>query len=300
MSTSAGSSGTYCSRTSQNVSGRTCERVVNVAYNRAMPSHPDTQAPHPLRVAFLGSGSSGNAAAITDGTTTVLVDCGFSARETVRRLEGLGIDAANVSAILVTHEHTDHTRGIAVFARRFGSAVWATRGTRRGSRLDADAADVRTLAAGDAVTVGTLSVLPFRISHDAQEPVGYRIEGACGARIGIATDTGTFTAEAAEALSGCDVVGLECNHDLDMLETGPYPWFLKQRIASTRGHLSNPDAADALEQISSDRLREVCALHLSRTNNTHVLAREALEGRLAQLGLDVTVTAVTQDGAHAR
>jgi phosphoribosyl 1,2-cyclic phosphodiesterase len=264
-----------------------------------MPRRPHTNTVDAVRVVFLGSGSSGNSAAVTDGTTTVLVDCGFSARETERRLEGHGIPAESVSAILVTHEHTDHTSGIAVFARRFGATVWATAGTRRGGRFDAHTPDVRTLAAGEPVRVGTLTVLPFGISHDAEEPVGYCIEANCGTRVGIATDTGTFTDEAAEALTGCDIVGLECNHDLDMLAGGPYPWFLKQRISSTRGHLSNPDAADALERIASDRLGQVCALHLSRTNNTHDLAREALELRLARLGLDVPVASVSQDGAAA-
>jgi phosphoribosyl 1,2-cyclic phosphodiesterase len=267
-----------------------------MAYNRGMPHRPETDSSDAVRVVFLGSGSSGNSAAVTDGTTTVLVDCGFSARETTRRLRGHGIPAESVSAILVTHEHTDHTSGVAVFARRYGATVWATAGTRRGGRFHAHTPDVRTLAAGEPVRVGTLSVLPFSISHDAEEPVGYRIEASCGTRIGIATDTGAFTAEAAEALRGCDIVGLECNHDVDMLAGGPYPWFLKQRISSTRGHLSNPDAADALERIASDRLREVCALHLSRTNNTHDLAREALGLRLERLGLDVAVTSVTQDG----
>lgn len=261
-----------------------------------MPGHPDTHADHALRVVFLGSGSSGNAAAVTDGITTVLVDCGFSARETQTRLARHAIEAASVSAILVTHEHTDHTRGIAVFSRRHGATVYATAGTRRAARFDDDACDAQTLRPGEPVRVGTLTAIPFRTSHDAAEPVGYRIESACGTVLGIATDTGTFTEEATEALRDCDILGLECNHDLDMLAGGPYPWFLKQRIASTRGHLSNPDAADALERIASERLRHVHALHLSRTNNTHDLAREALEARLARLGLDVAVTSVTQDG----
>lgn len=275
---------------------RPASGVGGVAYNRAMPDRPDSRARESLRVVFLGSGSSGNAAAVTDGTTTLLVDCGFSAREVRTRLSRHGIDAEGVSAILVTHEHTDHVRGVDVFARRHRAPVYATAGTWRASRTDARLLDARTVRPGEPERVGTLTVIAFATSHDAAEPVGYRIETSAGATLGIATDTGHFTDQAAEALRDCDIVGIECNHDIEMLSGGPYPWFLKQRIASPRGHLSNPDAADALERIAGDRLRHVHALHLSRTNNTHELARRALEVRLARLGLDVPVTSVTQDG----
>ena len=263
-----------------------------------MSSPAETQEQRALRVAFLGSGSSGNATLITDGDTTVLIDCGFSAREVVRRLTAHGVDAGRVSAILITHEHTDHVQGVEVFARRFGCQVWATAGARRAGRLDAKVGDIQPLHAGEPARVGTLEVLPFTSSHDAAEPVGFVVSGAGSngreERFGLATDTGTFTGEAAEALRDCDILGIECNHDGDMLATGPYPWFLKQRIASSRGHLSNADAADALERVAGDRLTQVYALHLSRTNNTHELARHALASRLAQVGLDVSVASVTQ------
>ena len=143
--------------------------------------------------------------------------------------------------------------------------------------------------------MGTLEVLAFRTSHDAAEPVGFVLGDATSGRLGLVSDTGAFTPEAHEALQHCDVIGIECNHDAGMLETGPYPWFLKQRIASTRGHLSNADAASAVERLASERLAHVYAVHLSRTNNTHDLARTALAGCLARLGLDVPVTSVTQD-----
>lgn len=267
-----------------------------MAYNRRMPTPPETNDPCNVRVAFLGSGSSGNAAVITDGTTTVLVDCGFSAREVVRRMRLYGIAPETVSAALITHEHSDHVRGVEVFARRFGCSVWATEGTRRAARLDAHVQDVRTLTPGEPQSIGTLDVLAFRTSHDAAEPVGYVVgDRGSGDCVGLASDTGTFTDEQAEALSGCGTLGLECNHDPEMLQTGPYPWFLKQRIASSRGHLANADAAQALDRTATDRLSHVYALHLSRTNNTHELARVALEARLAELGLAVGVTAVSQD-----
>lgn len=251
----------------------------------------------PLRVVVLGSGSSGNATAVADGTTTLLIDCGFSARETARRMAAAGLDPATVSAVLVTHEHSDHVRGIEVFTRRHASAcrVMSTRGTLAAEPLDAVADRAEALRPGEVRRIGTLDVVAFRTSHDAADPVGYRIE-AGGAVVGIATDTGVLTDEAREALAGCDVLAIECNHDLDMLENGPYPYFLKRRIRSSRGHLSNPDAADAVEALASDRLRRVIAMHRSRTNNTHGLAGRALEARLARIGLGVPVDVARQDG----
>ncbi len=253
---------------------------------------PDS--PSSLRVVFLGSGSAGNAIAVTDGATTVLVDCGFSAKETARRLGMAGLEAGSVTAVLLTHEHSDHLRGVEVFARRTGCAVYATDGTRKATNLDAIAADVHRLVPGEAERIGTLSVVPFRTSHDAAEPVGFRIEGGCGERFGIATDTGVLTPEAAEALSGVDLLGIESNHDLAMLDSGPYPHFLKVRIRSARGHLSNDCAADALERLAHDRLRRVFALHRSETNNLPSLAQRALSTRAERIGLSVPVEVAPQ------
>jgi phosphoribosyl 1,2-cyclic phosphodiesterase len=261
-----------------------------------MPRPYQTSLLAELRAAFLGSGSSGNATAVSDGSTTVLIDCGFSAREVTRRLRAHGIDPTSVKAVLLTHEHMDHVSGVEVFARRHECQIWASAGTRRAARLDGRLAEVHTLKAGEPTRIGTLDILPFDISHDALEPLGYVVQAEGGHRFGLATDTGVFTEQAAEALLGCDVIGLECNHDVEMLAAGPYPWFLKQRIASSRGHLSNRDAALALERVAGDRLRRVHALHLSRTNNTRELAREGLDRCLCHLGLDVEVVPVSQDG----
>jgi len=252
---------------------------------------------HSLRVVFLGSGSSGNAAAITDGTTTVLVDCGFSAREVAQRLSTANISPRSVCAVLVTHEHVDHVRGVGVFARRHATqcAVLATAGTRSRAALDTGAMCVEVVRAGKPTRVGTLDVLPFSTSHDAAEPVGFRID-SCGSAIGIATDTGVLTDEAAEALQGVDILCLESNHDVGMLEHGPYPAFLKRRIRSHAGHLSNADAADALSRLASDRLVAVFALHRSRTNNTAELAAAALRVRAQELGLGVPIVVASQHG----
>lgn len=247
-----------------------------------------------LHVVFLGSGSGGNAVAVTDGITTVLIDCGFSAREVARRMAAHGLNADGVAGILLTHEHSDHLRGVDVFSRRHGCEVYATTGTRRAAGLDAMDACVVNIAGGEEVRIGTLSVVPFRTSHDAAEPVGFRVTTPSGMTFGLATDTGILTPEAAEALRDLDVLGLESNHDLKMLEAGPYPGFLKRRILSADGHLSNPDAANALEALVSDRLKRVVAVHRSDTNNTTSLARRGLMARLAAIGLDIPVDVAPQ------
>ncbi|MEI7815272.1 MAG: MBL fold metallo-hydrolase [Coriobacteriia bacterium] len=248
-----------------------------------------------LRVVVLGSGSGGNAVAVTDGATTILVDCGFSAKETARRMALAGLDAGQVSAVLVTHEHSDHIRGVEVFARRHGCAVFATRGTRRAAGLDALAADVCGLTAGEPERIGSFSVVPFRVSHDAAEPVGFRFETDGGERFGMATDTGVLTPEAAEGLADVDILGLECNHDLTMLANGPYPQFLKTRIRSNQGHLSNPDAADALELLASARLRRLFALHRSSTNNSATIVKRALVARAKAISLSLPIDVARQD-----
>ncbi|MDP2183032.1 MAG: MBL fold metallo-hydrolase [Actinomycetota bacterium] len=252
-----------------------------------------------LSVVFLGSGSSGNATAVRWSGGTVLLDCGFSARETMRRLAEHAIPAEEIRAILVTHEHGDHVRGVRVLASRLGVPVYATRGTLHASRLEREAADTRVVCAGEQIAIDSLEVTTFAVSHDATEPVGFRFRSPDGVTLGVVTDTGHLTPEAAEALSGCNLLGIECNHDVEMLTGGPYPWFLKQRILSTRGHLSNDAAGDAVRVLAHDVLESVFALHISRQNNVPGLAVSAVTQALAELGLEVPVTPVAQDCACA-
>lgn len=248
-----------------------------------------------IGVAVLGSGSAGNSIAVTSAGSTVLLDCGFSARETVRRLEACSIDASSVVALLVSHEHSDHVRGIRVLAKRLGVPVYASRGTRRAASLDALVADVREIRAGAPLALAGMTVTAFPTSHDAAEPLGFRFDAESGDSLGVLTDTGALTPEAHETLTSCSALGIECNHDIDMVETGPYPWFLKRRILSDRGHLSNTAAAEALSRLASGTLTSVVALHLSRTNNTAALAFASLCGELDRLGHPATVATAAQE-----
>ena len=250
---------------------------------------------HATGVAFLASGSRGNATLVHSHGRGVLVDCGLSAREVRRRINEAGLGDIAIEAILVTHEHSDHVAGVRVLSRTLGIPVYATRGTAAALREPlADVPDVAIIRAGEELRIATFAVRAFRISHDVAEPVGYAFEDDCGLRIGIATDTGVLTREAAEAIAGCDVLGLEANHDLAMLEGGPYPRFLKERIRSDRGHLSNECAAGALEQLGSDRLRTIVAMHLSEHNNLPRLAKASVQAAANALGLKAEVLIARQ------
>lgn len=248
-----------------------------------------------IRVTVLGSGSAGNSMAVTSASGTILLDCGFSARETVRRLESCGIAPSGVVAILVSHEHSDHMRGVRVLAKRLGVPVYASKGTRRAASLDTLCDDVHEIDPGDPVTLGGMAVTAFSTSHDAVDPLGFRFDAYGGPSFGVLTDTGELTPEARAVLTGCSTLGIECNHDVGMVEAGPYPWFLKRRILSARGHLSNGAAADALAALATDALGRVVGLHLSSTNNTAALALEALTGSLDRLGHRASVATATQE-----
>jgi phosphoribosyl 1,2-cyclic phosphodiesterase len=244
-----------------------------------------------LRVGVLGSGSGGNAVVVESGGKRILVDAGFSCRELIHRMAVLGVEAKTLSAVVLTHEHQDHCKGIRQLAKRFKLPIYATAGTLEGMGLKGEAArNATVLRSGEPVEVAGFSVEPFVIPHDAREPVGLVVEDGDGCRVGLCADIGHATRLAWGRLSDLDVLVLETNHDLDMLRNGPYPWSLKQRVAGRHGHLSNREAADGLPELLSDRLRWVVLYHLSRTNNLpglaaatmgEVLDRERCSARLA-------------------
>lgn len=227
-----------------------------------------------MRFASLGSGSRGNATLIESENTCVLVDCGFSAREAERRLQRLGRSAADLAAILVTHEHSDHIGGVATLARRHGLPVYATAGTARGTALAA-LSTLQLIDTQQEFQLGSLCVRPVAVPHDAGEPSQFLFRRGKKA-FGLLTDLGSITPAVASAYRGCDALMLECNHDSALLAAGPYPFFLKRRVGGPRGHLSNAQAAQMLAALDVARLQQVVMSHLSATNNTEALARAAL------------------------
>jgi phosphoribosyl 1,2-cyclic phosphodiesterase len=233
-----------------------------------------------LRFCCLGSGSQGNAFVVeaSDGrdSVRVLIDDGFSPRELGRRLVRADIDVGSLAAILVTHEHSDHAGGVASFARRRRLAVYATEGTAAGAGFERLPA-LNAIRASTQISIGPLQVLPIAVPHDAREPVQFLLSDG-HRRLAILTDLGHPAPSVIAMLAGLDALVLEFNHDLRMLREGPYPAFLKARIESDVGHLSNAQSMQILGAIDRTRLTRVVAAHLSRTNNRPELALQALSG----------------------
>lgn len=237
-----------------------------------------------LRFASLGSGSEGNAliveVTVAATTTRVMMDCGFGLAETEARLARVGLDAEALDAIVVTHEHSDHIGGVARFARKHKIPVWLTHGTAKVLRESSlPTALLHYVDPHEVFAVGDMEVTPYYVPHDANEPVQYVFSDGAS-RLGVLTDTGTLTAHIESTLSGCDALVLECNHDLDMLMSGPYPVSLKRRVAGKFGHLDNATSAGLLRRIDCARLKHLIAAHLSKSNNTPELARAALAGAM--------------------
>lgn len=260
--------------------------------------------PH-MHLYVLASGSKGNAAVVAGPTGSVLVDCGISRKALHERADEVGCDLERVEAILVTHEHSDHTSGLRVVCNHFSGPVYTTAGTATGRKSLSDLSF--TLVDHDVtLEVGGMRIQAFPTSHDVNDPMGFRFEvrGATDLgddemldAIGWVTDTGYLTDEALDVLYGCRILGLEANHDRTMLSTGPYPYYLKTRIASESGHLSNEQAAAALPQLISHDTETIIALHISQENNRPSLAVRALaEATGAAAANDTFTEARTANG----
>ena len=251
-----------------------------------------------IEVAFLGSGSTGNCAVIRSGRTAVLLDAGLSSRQIGVRLGKVGMSLDDVSALLLTHEHSDHVSSAAALATKRGLPVHGTRGTLGKAGLPGPLfADLRVVSDGDELCFGggDLTVRVTGTPHDGVEPVCYVFADGAGRRVGIATDLGHLSRKVLAALEGCEVLGLEANHDVDVLREGAYPAFLKKRILSDVGHLSNDAAAAGLVRLLGERTRVVVGLHLSKNNNTPTLAERALRQGVERLGAKVVLEVAGPD-----
>lgn len=239
-----------------------------------------------MRLIILGSGSSGNALYLESGETRVLVDAGLSGKETARRMTQVGLDLTRLNAILLTHEHTDHVKGAQVISRTVGARVFVSDTTRAECRFPRGGAGIRwgeSVSSGEAFQIGSLDFHPFTIPHDGVDTFAFTVESG-GVKIGIVTDLGYITQLVAERLRGCDLVVIESNHDREMLKVGPYPWSLKQRIASRLGHLSNEETGRWIREDFDGRAHRLVLAHISKHCNHPEIARLNVLQALASRG----------------
>ena len=227
-----------------------------------------------MRFASLGSGSRGNGTLIEVNGTLVLLDCGFTIAQVEQRMAHLNKTPDDLSAIVVTHEHGDHIKGVGPLARRYNIPVWMTPGTARHERLG-KLPELQLFNSHEVFAVDDLELTPFPVPHDAREPAQFVFSDG-QRRLGVLTDVGCWTPHIEEQLSGCDALILECNHDSDLLQEGSYPPSLKQRVGGRHGHLSNAQAAELLGRLDCSKLQHLVAAHLSEENNQPQLAQRSL------------------------
>lgn len=224
----------------------------------------------------IASGSSGNCIFVGTDRTGVLIDAGISGKRVVAGLNSIDRKPEELDAIFVTHEHSDHIRGLGVLARKYGIPIYSSRGTIQTMREQkmlgkVDESLFHEISPDDAFCIRDLCVEPFRVSHDAAEPLAYRF---CHEKkaVAVATDLGFYDDYIIEHLKNLDAVLIESNHDINMLQVGAYPYYLKQRILGRKGHLSNENAGRLLGEILNDKMKSVMLGHLSKENNYEALA----------------------------
>lgn len=235
----------------------------------------------------LGSGSTGNCTYIATESTSVLIDAGFSGRETCRRLGLLGVSPEALNGIVVTHEHSDHIGGVKILYNKYRVPLYGNAGTVRAVAQDRSRALMawNVFTTGSPFNIGDLRFESFPVPHDASEPVGFVVVHG-DTRVGVITDVGVMTHAIRERLRGCQVVMIEANHDAALLQDAPRPWALKQRIRSRQGHLSNASAAEAVSEIAGPQLHCVYLAHLSEDCNRGELALESIREGLVSCGQD--------------
>jgi phosphoribosyl 1,2-cyclic phosphodiesterase len=251
-----------------------------------------------LRVQSLGSGSSGNALLIESEAALVAVDCGLGPRGLGTGLAAMGRSISDLAAVLLTHEHSDHASGLGKVLAA-GVPIVCTAGTARAAGVPPSLLFEAT--GGREIAVAGMAVTPLTVSHDAAEPTGFRIVTAAGVAT-VLTDLGRPDEALCAAIAESDLVVLEANHDVDMLRAGPYPAYLKRRVLSDSGHLSNADCAELLTAAFAlrSKQRTVWLAHLSQTNNRPALAVRTVEQRLAQANLAASLAALPRRGFGPR
>lgn len=261
-----------------------------------------------MRLVSIASGSSGNCIYVGSDVTHLLVDVGISNKKTEAGLNEIDLSCKDLDGILITHEHSDHIQGLGVISRKFGIPIYATKGTIDGIKKckslgDFDQALFREIEAGSSFCLKDIEVTNMSVSHDANEPVAYRF--CCdGKKIAVATDMGFYDESIVDALSGMDALLLEANHDVNMLQVGPYPYNLKQRILGNRGHLSNETSGRLLARILHDNMKTIVLGHLSKENNLPELAYETVKLEVTMAdnpydGNDFPILVAKRDGVSA-
>ncbi len=238
------------------------------------------------RFASLFSSSTGNCTYIGTPTDAILVDVGMSTKQTLLQMEYMGIDPSGIKGVFITHEHSDHVKGLKVFASKFKIPVYMTEGTLTQldrSNILSDKYDAFVIP-DEGVEIGSIHVKAFRTSHDSAESCGYTALLPDGRKISVATDMGEITHDVMQSIKGSDLVLIESNHDIGMLRNGPYPYNLKRRILSSRGHLSNEDCSEALKTLVDTGTTRFVLGHLSRENNYPPLAYETAKASLTEFG----------------
>lgn len=233
-----------------------------------------------MRICSIASGSSGNCIYVGSDKTHVIIDAGISGKRIEEGLNKIGLSTKDLDALLITHEHSDHVASVGVLSRKYGIPMYATKGTIEGIMRqkvlgDIDMSLFCEIAAHNDFLIEDLLVRPIEISHDALEPVAYRIEHQ-DSSVGVCTDLGTYNDRIVEGFSKVDALFLEANHDVNMLQVGRYPYYLKQRILSDRGHLSNENCGRLLCRLLHDNMKSITLSHLSAENNLAELAYEAV------------------------
>lgn len=226
-----------------------------------------------LFITSLNSGSNGNCYYIGNDKEAVLIDAGISCKETEKRMKRLGLNIENVKAIFISHEHTDHIKGVEVLSKKFKLPVYITNGTLNNSNLNIGVQFIRTFRAYESIKVGELNVKPFPKLHDAADPYSFIISGN-GINIGVLTDIGNACHHVIGNFKDCHAAFLEANYDEELLETGGYPFYLKKRIRSGHGHLSNVQSLEIFTKHRSENLSHLILSHLSRENNSPQLVQK--------------------------